>query len=105
MTVAGSSRCAPLTEIERMVPVTAAGEGGEERTGAGAGAVWAGAAVVWAKAAAGSPAKIVPTSNRVLVRLRPALLTEFTRSRPSIVAGHHHGTQPRLALFALPQRL
>ena len=78
MTVAGSSRSAPRTEIERIVPVT----GGRATW---TGACWEAApatAVSWAKTGAAKPPRIVPTMSIAPVRLPIDLvLLEITRPR------------------------
>src|SRR4051812_41989992 len=81
MTVAGSRRSAPRTEIERMVPGV---DGGA--AGAGCAADGAGAAVSCAKRGADQPPRIVPTRSTAPVRRVIALLVETTRSRPLLNA-------------------
>jgi hypothetical protein len=86
MTVAGSSRSAPRTAIDRIVP----GSTGASGAGGGTGLVSTGTAVAvlvsWASTGVAQPPRIVPTRSTAPIRLAIAFLLETTRFRPLLKA-------------------
>ena len=105
--MAGSSRSAPRTEIERIVPVAAATGAGEDwagedwaAVGAGWAAVGAGWAAAWANNGDDRPPRIVPTRSIAPLRVPIDLGVEITRSRLLLLS--RRLPTPCPSLFAKP---